>query len=65
MESNMNFQLALPTGSLETYIHSVNQIPMLGAEEEHELALRLRDHDDLAAARGLVIALCRPRSPRL
>ena len=56
MESNMNFQLALPTGSLETYIHSVNRIPMLTAEEEHALALRLRDDDDLDAARQLVMS---------
>ena len=56
VEQKMNFQLALPTGSLETYIHSVNQIPMLTAEEEQELALRLRDEGDLDAARRLVMS---------
>jgi len=52
----MNFQLALPTGSLETYVHSVKQIPMLTVEEEQELARRLRDTDDLGAARQLVMS---------
>jgi RNA polymerase sigma-32 factor len=27
----------LPIGSLEAYLHYVNQIPMLTAEEEHDL----------------------------
>ncbi len=56
MQPNMNLQLALPTGSLDNYIHSVNQIPMLSAEEEQALALRLRDKDDLDAARQLVMS---------
>ncbi|MBF8270063.1 MAG: rpoH, partial [Gammaproteobacteria bacterium] len=51
MNNIMNLQLALPTGSLETYIQSVNQIPVLTAAEEKELAIRFRDHNDIAAAR--------------
>ena len=38
--------LNLPTGSLESYIQSVNQFPILSADEERELAVRLRDHND-------------------
>jgi len=52
----MNMQLALPTGSLDAYIQSVNQVPMLSAEEERALAERFRNEDDLDAARQLVMA---------
>ena len=52
----MELQLALPTGSLETYIHSVNQVPMVSAEREQQLARRYRDHNDLDAARELVLS---------
>jgi RNA polymerase sigma-32 factor len=49
-------QLALPAGSLETYIHSVNEIPILSAEQEKELALRFHEYEDLEAARQLVMS---------
>jgi len=52
--------LALPVptavGSLESYIQSVNRFPILSQEEETRLARRFRDHDDLEAARGLVLS---------
>jgi RNA polymerase sigma-32 factor len=44
------------TGSLDSYIQEVNKIPMLTLEEEQDLANRYRDHDDLEAARRLVLA---------
>ena len=44
------------TGSLDQYIHSAYQIPVLSAEEEHELALRFHEENDLDAARKLVMA---------
>ncbi|CAK0781466.1 RNA polymerase, sigma 32 (sigma H) factor [Gammaproteobacteria bacterium] len=50
------FDLALPTGSLEVYTQAVNAIPILSAGEERELAIRLRDHNDLDAARRLILA---------
>ncbi len=56
MNGLMNMQLALPSGSLQTYIQSVNQIPMLSAEDELEFAKRYRDSGDLEAARELVLA---------
>lgn len=56
MDNMMNMQLALPAGSLESYIHSVNQIPMLTAEQEKELARRFSDSGDLEAARQLVMS---------
>lgn len=46
----------LPVGSLEAYIHSVNQIPMLTAEEEFDYATRVQENGDLEAARSLVLA---------
>ena len=46
----------IPFGSLEGYIQSVSQMPMLSAEEEQELACRLRSQNDLAAAQRLIMA---------
>jgi RNA polymerase sigma-32 factor len=46
--------LAVPVGNLDTYINAVYQVPILSADEEKELAIRLRDHNDLEAARRLV-----------
>ena len=45
-----------PLGSLEAYTAAVAAIPMLSAEDERALARRLRDHEDLDAARTLVLA---------
>ena len=56
MNGLMNMQLALPSGSLQTYIQSVNQIQMLSAEEELEFAKCYRDSGDLEAARKLGLA---------
>ncbi|MCU7906327.1 MAG: RNA polymerase sigma factor RpoH [Candidatus Thiodiazotropha sp. (ex Epidulcina cf. delphinae)] len=47
---------ALPTGSLDAYISAAFQLPMLSAEEEHGLAVRLRDHKDLRAAQTLIMS---------
>ena len=46
----------MPTGSLEAYISTVNRFPLLSAEEERALARRLRDHNDLDAARQMVLS---------
>lgn len=48
--------LTLPIGSLDAYIHHVNQIPMLSAEEEYQYAERFQVEDDLESARCLVLA---------
>jgi len=47
---------ALTAGSLDAYIRVVNGLPSLDADEERELAIRLRDHNDLQAAQQLVLA---------
>ena len=52
--------VALPfpsaTGSLDTYIQAVNRFPLLTQEQETEYARRLRDQDDVEAARQLVVS---------
>ena len=49
-------ELAVPMGSLEAYTQAVSRVPMLTAEEEKSLARRLRDSNDLDAARRLVMS---------
>lgn len=44
----------LPTGTIEAYINSAYQIPVLTPEEERSLAVRLRDQNDMEAAKRLV-----------
>jgi RNA polymerase sigma-32 factor len=48
--------MTLPTGDMDAYIGAAFQLPMLSAEEEHDLAVRLRDSNDLTAARSLVMS---------
>jgi RNA polymerase sigma-32 factor len=47
---------SLPIGSLEAYIHHVNQIPLLSEEEEKDLSNRCYYQQDLEAARRLVLS---------
>lgn len=49
-------QTLTPGANLEAYVHSVNSLPVLTAEQEHELADRLYYEQDLDAARQLVLA---------
>jgi RNA polymerase sigma-32 factor len=53
---NRNPMLPSPVGSLEQYIAAVNAIPVLSADEEQALAIRLRNEGDLEAARTLVLS---------
>ena len=48
--------LAGPLGSLDAYLERVGRIPVLSREEERRLAERFRSHNDLGAARQLVLA---------
>ena len=48
--------LPVPSEQLGSYLRAVYRIPVLSAEREHELAVRLRDQDDLDAARELVLS---------
>ena len=46
----------LPTGSMESYIGAAFQLPMLSQQEEHDLAVRWREQQDLDAARQLILS---------
>lgn len=46
----------LPASSLEAYLQYVNKIPMLTAEEEHELAVKLQQDNELSAAKRLILS---------
>jgi RNA polymerase sigma-32 factor len=45
-----------PISSIESYVTAVNAIPMLTQERETELGRRLKDGNDLGAARDLVLS---------
>ena len=46
----------LSAGNLDAYIRKIHSIPVLTAEEERELALRLEQQNDLAAAQQLIMS---------
>ena len=48
--------MLVPQGSIEGYIRAANEYPMLTAEEEKELAERLYYHEDLDAAKKLILS---------
>jgi len=56
MNNEFAMPATLPTGSMESYVSAAFQLPMLSAQEEHDLAVRLRDNQDLEAARALVFS---------
>ena len=57
-EALVTSNLPIPSvvGSLDAYIGAVHRIPVLSAQEEHELAVRYRNEEDLEAARKLVMS---------
>jgi len=56
MAKELALATSLPTGSIESYITAAYQVPMLSAEEEHELAARVKQNQDLAAAQRLILS---------
>jgi RNA polymerase sigma-32 factor len=52
----LHFPVPSSLGSLDNYIAAVNRFPILSAEEEHDLATRFHEEDDLEAARKLVLS---------
>jgi len=60
MNTAMSLPMTLPApmsaGSLVAYIQTVNRVPLLTAKRERQLAVRLREHNDLEAARELVMS---------
>jgi RNA polymerase sigma-32 factor len=51
-----NLPIPSITGSLDAYISTVNQIPVLTVEEERDLADMVRDENNLEAAHSLVMS---------
>ena len=57
MSTNLRtLDFSLPISSIEAYVARVNRIPLLKFEEEQALAERFINHQDLEAARQLVLA---------
>ncbi|MCP3666790.1 MAG: RNA polymerase sigma factor RpoH [Gammaproteobacteria bacterium] len=56
MSNELAIPATLPTGNIDAYISAAYQLPVLTAEEERNLAIRLREQDDLSAARALVLS---------
>ncbi|PLY12757.1 MAG: RNA polymerase sigma factor RpoH [Sedimenticola sp.] len=56
MSKELALATTLPTGNIDAYISAAYQLPMLSAEEESDLATRLRNDNDLQAARVLVLS---------
>ena len=51
-----NLPIPSAVGTLDAYVHAVNQVPVLSAEDESRLAWKLRRENDLDAAKNLVLA---------
>jgi len=56
MSQAISSPTSLSTGTIDAYINSAYQIPVLTLEEERGLAERLRDQGDMEAARRLVLS---------
>ena len=56
MNATLNLPMPSAVGSLDGYIQAVNRFPVLSHEEELALATRLKAHNDLDAARQLVLS---------
>jgi len=56
MTKELALATTLSTGSIESYISAAYQIPMLSEQEEHDLAVRVQQHQDLAAAQRLILS---------
>src|SRR5256885_14980716 len=52
----LTFPTPVSLGSLDHYIQAVNRFPLLTAEQETALGRRWREHEDLGAARELVLS---------
>lgn len=55
--SNQSMNLpTLSSASIDSYLQTVSSIPVLDADEEQELAKKLRDENDIAAAQKLILS---------
>ncbi len=51
-----NRHLPVAGGDLDSYIRAAHAMPMLSEQEEYQLAVRLREHDDMQAAQRLILS---------
>ncbi|MCL2656348.1 MAG: RNA polymerase sigma factor RpoH [Betaproteobacteria bacterium] len=56
MTTSLSFPIPSVLGSVDQYIQAANRFPILTEEQELSLARRLRDEQDLEAARELVLS---------
>ena len=56
MGKDLALSMNIPTGDIDAYISAAYQLPMLTVEQERNFAERLRDNDDLDAAKALVMS---------
>lgn len=56
MSQDVKLPILTGAGNLAQYIRTVNSIPLLSAEEEHELAEKLSQEGDLNAAKKLILS---------
>lgn len=53
---DVDLALSGPLGSLDAYLERISKVPVLSREQELSLAQRLRDEQDVDAARTLVLS---------
>ena len=56
MTINLSLTTLYPTGDFGLYQHTIRTIPSLTAEEEYELASKLKNNNDLEAAKKLILS---------
>ena len=56
MTQDLNSMMLVPSSNIEGYIRAVNAIPLLTAQEEHDLAVDFHEQGNVEAARKLVLA---------
>lgn len=54
--TSYNLPIPCALGSLDAYISAVNRVPMLSPEEEIELGYKVRDENDIDAAKRLIMS---------
>jgi len=56
MTKNLSLTMLYPSGDFGLYQHTIRTIPSLTAEEEYELASKLKNNNDLEAAKKLILS---------
>ena len=56
MTKNLSLTTLYPSGDFGLYQHTIRTIPSLSAEEEYELASKLKNNNDLEAAKKLILS---------